>query len=172
MQWSRSFIITLIIFSLIVGFFDFYAWSWLQSIGSPLAALEGYAYYSDLAWTSLWISALILLVHANIAFAKQNRPWFFWATFAYFCFFVILKYFWLALAEFDFRQSNNIEQAGTLIGPFVAVFLFVFVGGLIFANHFLAVRLSERIYPSPAKSRENEKSMNEKASTGDTQDDV
>jgi hypothetical protein len=155
-MWNKTFIATMVVFAAILGFVCSYAYSWLQSIGSPLAALEGYAYYSNLAWASLWITSIILLVHANIAFAKQNRPWFFWATFAYFCFFVILKYFWLALAEFEFRQSRNIEQAGRLIGPFVAVFLIVIVGGLVFGNHYLAVRLRDRIYPEPVENRENE----------------
>lgn len=154
MLWTRTFLLTLAIFALLVGFFDYYSWSWLQSIGSPYDALEGYNYYSNLAWSALWISTVILLVHANIAFVKNGRPWVFWSVFAYFCFFVILKYFWLALAEFDLRQSKNLEQAGTLIGPFVAVFLFVIFGGIVFGNHYLAVRLRDRIYPQPSENGE------------------
>ncbi|MBX3244908.1 MAG: hypothetical protein KF685_10665 [Acidobacteria bacterium] len=148
-MWNKLYLALLGISVIAVGFFVYYSWSWLQSIGDPRAAIAGYEYHSGISSTLLWITTAILLIAANFSFAKFRQPWALWTTFIYFAVFVLIKFFWLSLTASAFRTDKALGHDNSLIGPIFAVFLCAGFGIIVFANHFLAVRIHERIYPSP-----------------------
>ncbi len=148
-MWNKIFIGTIAFFSILVSFFTYYSWSWLQSIGSPPAAIEGYAYNSSLGWTSFWIGTIILLIIANIVLLKTEKAWALWATFGFFALFVIAKYFWVGLTAIEFERENSLPVSGSILGPFLAVILCLIFGAFVYADQLLAVKLLRRIYPSP-----------------------
>ena len=48
-MWSKIYLAILAVAVVVMAFFTYYAWSWLQSIGQPVAAAAGYDYHSRLA---------------------------------------------------------------------------------------------------------------------------
>lgn len=44
-MWNKVYLALLAIGILVGGFFSYYAWSWLQSIGDPRAAWEAFNYH-------------------------------------------------------------------------------------------------------------------------------
>ena len=148
-MWNKVYLALLGLSVIVVGFFVYYSWTWLQSIGDPRAAVAGFEFHSGISSTLLWIATLILLIAANFSFAKTGKPWALWITFVFFSVFFLIKFFWLSLSENTFRTDNNLASSGSLIGPIFAVLLCAGFGILIFANHLLAVRIHERIYPKP-----------------------
>ncbi len=148
-MWNKVYLALLGLSVIAVGFFVYYSWTWLQSIGDPRAAIAGFEYHSGISSTLLWITTFILLIAANFSFAKTGKPWALWITFVFFSVFVLIKFFWLSLSENTFRIENDLAQGNSLIGPIFAVLLCAGLGILIFANHLLAVRILDRIYPKP-----------------------
>ncbi|MBA2380409.1 MAG: hypothetical protein H0V76_12625 [Blastocatellia bacterium] len=146
-MWNKIFLTTLAIFATILAFFMYYAWSWLRSIGNPADAYQGFEFWSALGWAGLWIATLILLLNANLVFAKTERPWAFWATFGFFAFFITVKFFWLGAAAVDFQRAHQIDPGSAILGPFLAVFICIGFAGVVFANHYVAERSRLKIYP-------------------------
>lgn len=151
---NKVFAACLALSAVVVGFLVYYSWSWLQSIGSPVAAVEGYSYYSSLAWTTVWLATLLLFVLANIILARTGKPWPLWATFLFFASFVMALYFWLGISEAAFRRENRLESSGAILGPFFAIAMCLGFGAIVVGNQLLAVRIRDWIYPPP----KNEKS--------------
>ncbi len=147
-MWNKIFVGAIAFFSVLVGFFTFYSWSWLQSIGSPQAAVEGYAYNADLGWTTFWIGTIVLLILANIVLLKTEKAWALWSTFGFFVVFVVAKYFWVGITAIEFERQSSLPISGSVLGPFLAVILCLIFGAFIYADQLLAVRLMRRIYPS------------------------
>lgn len=71
-MWNRIYLLVLAVCTVIMVFFTYYSWTWLKSIGSPQAAVEGYLYHSGLAWKFLWISSIALVILANAVLAKSR----------------------------------------------------------------------------------------------------
>ncbi len=147
-MWNKIFLGTIAFFSIVVGFFTYYSWSWLQSIGSPRTAIEGYAYNSSLGWTTFWIGTIVLLIIANIVLLKTEKAWALWTTFGFFALFVIAKYFWVGLTALEVERQNSLPISGSILGPFLAVILCLIFGAFVYADQLLAVKLLRRIYPS------------------------
>jgi hypothetical protein len=84
---NKIYLVLLGIAVLVVVFFTFYSWSWLQSIGEPLAVVENYRFWSSISWDFLWISAVVLLVAANAILWTHRTPWPMWTAAAYFAIF-------------------------------------------------------------------------------------
>ncbi|GEM_PF-931954 len=130
-----------------MGFFVFYSWSWLQSIGLPAAAAAGYEYHAGLAWPLLWVTTIVLLLLGNAILWATNRSWAMWVTFVYFAAMVVLRFFWLEQAYFAFRKTNNLFDGSFALGPFVAVIMIAVVAAVVFFNQFIIVRLRQKMYP-------------------------
>jgi len=149
-MWNKIYFSGLSVAILLMFFFTFYANSWLGSIGSPAAALEGYEYYASMGSTALWISSFVLLILANIILWGSRRGWAIWTTLAYFASFVILRTFWLEKARYNFQNSD-----GLFFTPVYGVVLIVAAGVVVFFNQFFNLRLNEKMYPPPPETSEN-----------------
>src|SRR5215203_878872 len=105
-MWNKIYLAVLAVAFLVMCFFTFYANSWLGSIGSPKDALAGYEYYAGLSSIFLSISAVVLLILANVILWYTRRGWAMWTTLAYFAIFVILRFFWLEKSRYTFQYPE------------------------------------------------------------------
>ncbi len=126
----------------------YYSWSWLQSIGSPLAAVEGYLYHSGNAWMFLWISSIALLVVANAVLVKSRLSCAMWTTFIYFAIFIVVRFVLLEQSFFQFKKANGLWEGGFSLAPVAAVIFCAAAAAVVYANQFVGVRLCERMHPS------------------------
>lgn len=163
-MWSKIYLVILAVACLVMAFFTFYSWSWLQSIGLPAAAVAGYEYHSGLAWPALWILTIALLVMGNAILWASGRAWAMWVTFIYFSAFAVIRYFWLDQAFFQFKKTNGLFDGSFSIAPLMAVILVVLMAAIVFFDQFIVLRLRAKTYPvaaaqddAPAESQEEEK---------------
>jgi hypothetical protein len=144
---TRIYVGGLCVAAALLGFFTYYSWSWLNSIGSPAAAAAGYEYHADLSWTFLWITAVILLFVAKGILWTTGRLWPMWATFVFFAFFVIVRDFWLHPAYLTFRQDSGLGGAAVSARPILAAVLIVVAAAIVFFEQFILLRLKAKTYP-------------------------
>lgn len=155
-MWNKIYFAVLFAALPVMSFFMLYAYSWLQSIGSPADAFAGYQYYAGLSSTFLWLSTAVLLILANVLLWNTRRAWALWVTFVYFSVFVILRTFWLEKARYNFQQSDSF-----FFTPFVGVILIIAFGAIVFFNQFLNLRLHEKMYPPRETPERSEVTENE-----------
>ncbi|MFZ1701863.1 MAG: hypothetical protein WBO10_12480 [Pyrinomonadaceae bacterium] len=148
-MFSKIYIAALAIACLVMGFFTFYSWSWLQSIGLPTAAVAGYEYHAGMAQTALWISVVALLFLANAVLWTSGRAVAIWTTFVYFTVFIVINYFWLDQAFFHFKKVNGLFDGSFSIGPFFAVILIVLMAMIAFFDQFIVTKLRAKTLGSP-----------------------
>ncbi len=146
-MWNRIYLAALAICVATMVFFSYYSWSWLKSIGSPPAAVEGYQYHSELSWMFLWISSIALLIIANFVLGKYRRSWAMWVTFVYFAVFVVIRYVVLEQAFFQYKKSNGLWEGGFSLAPVAAVIFCAAAAVVVYTNQFVGVRLRERMFP-------------------------
>ena len=136
------------------GFFSYYAWSWLQSIGSPQSASDGYNYNASIALEVLCITSVALLILANITLVKTRKSWAMWTALSYFGIFMIVEYFWLeptASSQF----GSQLLGRNTSLGTVFAAIIFIVAAAFVYANQFAVVRLTSNMYrAAPALSTE------------------
>lgn len=136
----------LILFAAIVFFFSYYAWSWLQSIGSPDAAIAGFEYHHRLAESAIWLSTLVLIGVANGVMWLTGRVWAMWVTFFYF---VATKFgvaFWLENAHAAFLANISGRSNGIVSSLLLNVILSGLVGAVIFFDQYIVIRLREKTF--------------------------
>lgn len=141
-MWNKIYLAVLAVAVVVTSFFFIYSHSWFGSIGDPKHALEGFEYYAGWGSTFLWISTAILLILANIILWNSRRAWAMWTSFGYFAIFVVLRFFWLEKARYNFQNSDSF-----FFTPIVGVVLIIAFGAIVFFNQFLNLRLSEKMYP-------------------------
>ena len=134
---------------LVMAFFTYYSWSWLQSIGSPRAVVENFNFHSELSWVFLWVSSVILLVFGNAVHWTYRRSWPMWVAAGYFAAFVLIKYFWLDRAYLTYRKTHGLFEGSFDLGPFFAVVLCLVAVGIVFFDQFIVSRLAEKMHPKP-----------------------
>ncbi len=144
---SKIYLGILVLSLIVMSFFVFYSWSWLQSIGLPATAAAGYEYHAGLAWPLLWITTIGLLTLGNAVLWVTNRSWAMWVTLVYFAAMIVIRLFWLEQSYFAFRKANNLSDGSFALGPFVAVILIVVVAAIVFFDQFIIVRLRQKMYP-------------------------
>lgn len=147
-MWSKLYLALLAIAILVMAFFTFYSWSWLQSIGLPTAAVEGYEYHSGLAWVFLWLSSVVLLLWGNAILWLTRSAWAMWATLIYFAVFMLMTYFWLGEAAFNFKKQSGLGTGSFSLGPVLGVIFVIGAAVLIFLNQFIVVQLQRKMYPA------------------------
>jgi hypothetical protein len=148
-MWTKIFFAALGLSIAVMAFFSYYSWSWLQSIGQPEAAAEGYAYHAKLAWPTLLITTSILLVLANTVYWVGARLWPLWTTFAYFALFTGIRYFWLGREFFAFQKENGMSDAYFSGQSLLAVLLILGMAAIVFVDQVMIIRLRSRAYPAP-----------------------
>jgi hypothetical protein len=144
---SRIFLGLLGVFAVLVAFFTYYSWSWLQSIGMPTAAVAGYMYYDNIAWILLIVSAVILLIFGNVILWLSRRAWALWSTLLYFVVFILLRYFLLNPAFFEFRRSNGMSDDSYSAAPLLGALIIIVSAIFIFCDQFAVLQLQRTMYP-------------------------
>ena len=133
--------------SVVMIFFTLYSQSWLTSIGDPKAAAENYNYWANLSWTFLWFSSIVLLVFANILLWKTRRGWAMWTTLGYFTVFTLINYFWVDQNYFAFKKTHGLWQGEFSLSAITGVVLVIAAAVIVFVNHFLNLRMNEKMFP-------------------------
>ncbi len=146
-MWNKIYLAFLGLSVAVMAFLTFYSWSWLESIGQPQAAVDGFRLYSGIAEFVLWFTALVLLALANGVLWATNRAWAMWLTFIYAAVFLGIEYFWLGEVFFRYKKTNLTYDGSFSLGPVLGLILIVFCGIVVVANQFISVRLHRRMYP-------------------------
>ncbi len=146
---SKIYIGLLAVSVAIVGFFTYYSWSWLQSIGVPAAAVEGFVYHSGTAWYVLWVSFALLLAVGNGILWSSRSSWAMWASFIYLAAFLLIRYFWLDGAAFRFKTAAGLGEGSFSLGPLLGALVIVAAGMVVLADHFIVVQLYRKFFPEP-----------------------
>lgn len=148
-MWNKVYFGVLSVAAIVMVFFNYYAFSWLQSIGKPDAAVAGYEYHAGLAWTVLWISVVILMIIGNAVLWATGRSWAVWTSSIFFSAFVAIKYFWLDRMFIDYRSTNGLAEGGFSFAPLLAVILIVVMAAIAFFDQFIIVKLRSKTYGEP-----------------------
>jgi len=143
-MWSKIYLGVFGVATFVLLFFTYYSWSWLQSIGNPMAAIEGYDYHSDLAWPALWLFTVLLLFLGNAVLWVSGRQWALWATFAFFSIFIGIRYFWLEASAGQFQDQNVLAEGGPLSGPIFALILIFLMAVIVFFDQFIIERANTK----------------------------
>lgn len=134
----------------VMAFLTYYAWSWLQSIGSPADAVAEFQYYSGLVTTTLWVLTVVLLVLAN-TILWAGRAWAVWTTFLFFAVFAVLRYFGLLFAYISFQMRNSSAGIGASSDPVIGVVLIILMAAITFFDQFIVSRLRAKTFAEPAE---------------------
>ncbi|HQX56820.1 MAG TPA: hypothetical protein PLP07_12905 [Pyrinomonadaceae bacterium] len=148
-MWSKLYLGLIAVSVATVGFFTYYSWSWLQSIGLPIAAIEGYSFNSDIAWYLLWVSFVLLILVGNAILWTTKSSWAVWSSFFYFAAFILMRYFWLEEEAFRFKKMAGLGNGAFSVGPLLGAIIVVVAAIAILGNHFLIIRLNQKLYPDP-----------------------
>jgi hypothetical protein len=159
---NKIYLIVLAAFALVMLVLTYFSRGWLSSIDNPRTVVANYEYYSNFSATFLWISALVLLVFANIAFWKTRKIWAFWTTLIYFAVFVVVNTFWLNNTLLEYQRAKGLLVGSYSLSPFFGAGLCVVAAFVVFANQFIAAKLHDKMFP-PVEVE----SQNEKDSTGE-----
>lgn len=143
----------------------FYGHSWLSSIGDPRTALDYYGFYTGLATSVLWISAIVLLVLSHAILWSTRSAWAFWTTFLYFAVLTIIDSFVLSPRAFEFRQTNFAGTESTTLSYLIGAGLLILFGLIVLANQFGSLRIRDWMYPP--KTEETEVQPDEESSPED-----
>ena len=155
-MWSKLYLVVLGLSLAAMAFLTYYSWSWLESIGQPLAVVDGYNYYSNLSWIALWLTAFILILLANAVLWTTQRAWAMWTTFLFVAAFLVAQYFWLGESFFRFKKMNGMFDGSFSLGPIFGVILIVISGIAIFINQFGSIRFHRKLYPAIATDLDSE----------------
>jgi hypothetical protein len=141
-----------------MAFFSYYAWSWLQSIGLPASAMDGYQYHSSIGWYVLWITFASLFLLGNAVFWKSERSWAIWTSLVYFSLFILLRYFWLEEAAFRFKKTSGLGDGSFSLGPILGAILIAGMAVFTFLDYFVLIRLYRKVFPAPIEDRPGQES--------------
>ncbi len=116
-MWTKIYIAALGLSIAISAFFNFYAWSWLQSKGNPVDAIAGFEYHFGIAWMVIWITTLGLLILGNAVLWGTGRAWAMWVTFLYFALLMVLRFFWLGNGFLNFQKARGFSDDNFSAAP-------------------------------------------------------
>jgi hypothetical protein len=143
-MWTRIYIGVLAAAVLVVGFFSYYSWAWLNSIGRPEDAIAGYESTSGIAWAMLCVCSIILLFLACGVMWARGSAWPLWVTFAYFALFVAFRGFWL-----DRTYQQLLEQTAGIdtrlwATPVISVLMIIGAAVPVLALQYLIIVLRQK----------------------------
>lgn len=144
-MWNKIYLLVLAVAVLAMGVLAYLSFSWLQSVTKPADVVRNYEFYSNLYWTILCISSLILLALANVLIWTIRKSWALWLTFAYFAGFVLLQTWWLNSLFLNYQKTNNLTETTFSLLGLGGAFLCVIVAVGVFFNQFLALRLRDKM---------------------------
>jgi hypothetical protein len=149
-MWPRIYFGVLAAAILAVGFFTYYSWSWLESIGRPQDAVAGYQATSGLAWTLLCITSIVLLFMAAAVMWTRERAWALWVTFAYFAVFLAIEGFYLDHEYQQLLEQSTGVDAKLWATPLINVLTIIGAAVVTIGLQYLIVTVHRRFYPETA----------------------
>lgn len=143
-MWTRIYVGVFAAAVLVVGFFTYYSWGWIESIGRPEDAIAGYQYASQAAWAMLCLCSIALLFVACGVMWAGARAWALWLTFAYFAVFVGINGFWL-----DHGYQRLLERAAGIdtnvwATPVISVLMIIGAAVALLAIQYMIVVLRKK----------------------------
>lgn len=149
-MWKKVYFGLVGIGAVVLVFFAYYAWSWLQSIGEPRTAWEAFNYHKRTGVYFLCGWTILLLVTGNVILWMRRMAWALWATDAFFVIGAAVFLIWLHAAGVTFCLDNGVSDSPSrAVGPLLAFIGAVVLTIFIFANQFLVLRLHEKMYGRP-----------------------
>jgi len=135
---TKAFLAILLLFSVVLIVTTRLGWVSLHGTGVD-EAIGNYEYYAHWIWRWVPLSALILLILANILVFRINAFWPLWSVATYWCF-GLLVYLWLGDQYNFFRinRFNEIYDAPIPIGPVMFAFFAVPALLVVAIDHFVA----------------------------------
>lgn len=169
-MWNKIYFLLLAASIVVMIAIAYLAFSQLQSIGfAPVEIAASFGTYAGSYWGFLAISFLILLTVGNVILWLYRASWALWASLAFFAVFTLLKSFWLDKSLFDYEARNSLPADTTFASYFVGVLLCAAVGAGVFFNHFLVLRMRDKIYGERAlNNNQDEQILTEKAESAET----
>lgn len=162
-MWNKIYLALLAAGILVVAFFAYYGWSWLQSIGEPRAAWEAFNYhkragaYFVVGWT------VMLLIVGNIILWKRKSAWALGITEVYFVGGALVFLVWLHISGIRFCLDNAIcVDPSRAVGPLLTALGGLGLSVFVIANNFIVVRLREKLHDKRDEDeKENSRSETE-----------
>lgn len=149
-MWNKIYSLLLAVSIVVMGVVAYLTYSQLQSFGfAPAIIVGSFNTYSSAYWGFLGVSFIVLLTIGNIILWKFRTSWALWTSLAFFVVFVLLKSFWLGKELFDYETRNALTHSSPFITYFLGVLLCAAAAAAIFFNHFLVLRMRDKIYGEP-----------------------
>lgn len=146
-MWNKIYPIFLAVFVLVMLVLTYLAYSQLQSIGfAPEVIRDNYQTYENYFRQFLWMSSVVLLILANVLLWTERKSWALWTTLLYFALFTLLEGWWLGRAYTAYLQQHNLPQSAISFGILISTIMCIVAAVGIFFDHFLVLRMRERIY--------------------------
>jgi hypothetical protein len=146
-MWNKIYSVALAVFVLVMLALTYLTYSQLQSFGfAPSVIADSYLAYDNYYLQFLLLSAVLLLIPANVLLWTEKKSWALWATLSYFAFFILLQGWWLSRVFSAYRLKNNLTQDSISFGILVSAIICLVAAIGIFFNQFLILRLRERMY--------------------------
>lgn len=150
-MWNKIYSLLLVVSVVVMSVVAYLTYSQLQSIGfAPSVIVASFNTYSSAYWGFLGVSFIILLTISNIILWKFRTSWALWTSLAFFAVFVLLKSFWLGKELFDYETRSAVSHSSPFVTYFLGVLLCAATAAAVFFNHFLVLRMRDKIYGEPA----------------------
>jgi hypothetical protein len=146
-MWNKLYLAAILICTIVAGFFAYYAWSWLQSIGDPRIGMENYGYHRSMGIYAMMIATLLLIVLGNVLLWLGRSAWGLWAADAYFFVFALVFLVLLKAAANSYCLENKLcTDPSRAAGILLTVFGSLALTGILFLDQFIVLRLREKMY--------------------------
>lgn len=143
-MWTRIYIGVLAAAALAVGFFSYYSWAWLNSIGRPEDAIAGYESTSGIAWAMLCTCSIVLIFVACGVMWARGSAWALWVTFAFFALFVAFSGFWLDRSYQELLERTAGIDTKVWATPVISVLMMVGAAVPVLALQYLIIVLRQK----------------------------
>lgn len=164
-MWNKIYLAILAAAILAMGVLSYLPFSWLQSKTNPADVQANYLYYSNIGWTFLLISSLVMLIAANVVLWTTRRSWAMWATLLYFAVFTVAYKFWFDQAFFSYQKANNLTESIFSFGAVSGAVFVVLATVFVFFDQYLVKRMLDKMSPAvalPVEEFKEEPAIDEK----------
>lgn len=159
-MWTKIYLALTLIGVVAAGFFAFYAWSWLQSIGEPSAAWEAFNYHKrgGVYFAAVW--TLVLLVAGNVILWTRASPWALWVSEIYFVLTASTFLVWLHVSGITFCTNNLVcdEPPSRAAGPLITILASLALTVVILIDQFASLRIRDKLYGRAIEDRDSKTS--------------
>ncbi len=150
----KFYLFALAVFVLVMGFLTYLAYDWLGSVTAPEDVVRKYEENLKYGRFFLLVSSLLLLIFANVIFWKMRQAWTFWATLAYFAFFILIQNILLNGAFVQYQNTKKILDGTFSWIPLIGVSLCISAAFVVFINQFVVTRMHDKMFAQDAEIKE------------------